>query len=278
MPAMDDSADFVLLKRHVEQLLKIQCSNYKEDYIKRRFLSRMRSTNTTNYSDYLKYLKSHPLETEPLRNALTINVTEFFRDKEVWDEVKNVILPALFAQKKRISIWCAGSSTGEEPYTLAILLHDAIVNHKDWSGIITATDIDEVVLAKAKAGIFEEKSIQKLPTVQVQRHFTKRPDGLYEVKPHLRELLRFRPHDLMSGVPPVRYVDLITCRNVTIYFTEKQKDDLTRMFHSALVSDGFYIMGKTEYLGRQVEDLFTPKNTAQKIFVKREKPLQPKTP
>lgn len=278
MPAMDDSADFTLLKRHVEQLLKIQCSNYKEDYIKRRFLSRMRSTNTASYADYLKYLKSHPQETEPLRNALTINVTEFFRDKEVWDEVKSVILPALFARKKRISIWCAGSSTGEEPYTLAILLHDALVNHKDWSGIITATDIDEVVLAKAKAGIFDEKSIQKLPTMQVQRHFTKRPDGLYEVRPHLKELLRFRPHDLMSGVPPVRYVDLITCRNVTIYFTEKQKDDLARMFHSALVADGYYIMGKTEYLGRQVEDLFLAKNTAQKIFMKREKPPHPKIP
>lgn len=238
----------------------------------------MRSTNSASYADYLRYLKTHPQETEPLRNALTINVTEFFRDKEVWDEVKNVILPALFAQKKRISIWCAGSSTGEEPYTLAILLHDAMVNHKDRSGVITATDIDEVVLAKAKAGVFEEKAIQKLPTVQVQRHFTKRPDGLYEAKPHLKELLRFRPHDLMSGVPPVRYVDLITCRNVTIYFTEKQKDDLARTFHAALVTDGFYIMGKTEYLGRQVEDLFLAKNTAQKVFVKREKLLQPKTP
>jgi len=104
MPVMDDSADFTLLKRHVEQLLKIQCSNYKEDYIKRRFLSRMRSTNSATYADYLKYLKSHPVENEPLRNALTINVTEFFRDKEVWDEVKNVILPALFAQKKHITI------------------------------------------------------------------------------------------------------------------------------------------------------------------------------
>ena len=275
---MDESAsDFNFLKRHVEQLLKIQCSNYKEDYIKRRFLSRMRSTNSATYADYLRYLKSHPAENEPLRNALTINVTEFFRDKDVWDEVKNVIFPALFKQKKRISIWCAGSSTGEEPYTLAILLHDALVNHKDWSGLITATDIDEVVLAKAKAGVFEEKAMQKLPTMQVQRHFTRRPDGLYEVKPHLKELLRFRPHDLMSGVPPVRYVDLITCRNVTIYFTEKQKDDLSRMFHSALVADGFYIMGKTEYLGRQVEDLFISKNTAQKVFIKREKPLQPRT-
>jgi chemotaxis protein methyltransferase CheR len=276
---MEDSAtDFNLLKRHVEQLLKIQCSNYKEDYIKRRFLSRMRTTNSATYGDYLRYLKSHPNENEPLRNALTINVTEFFRDKEVWDEVKNVILPALFQQKKRISIWCAGSSTGEEPYTLAILLHDTIVNHKDWSGTITATDIDEVVLAKAKAGIFEEKAIQKLSTLQIQRHFTKRPDGLYEVKQHLRDLLRFRPHDLMSGVPPVRYVDLLTCRNVTIYFTEKQKDDLARLFHSALVADGYYIMGKTEYLGRQVEDLFVAKNTAQKIFMKREKTSPAKTP
>jgi chemotaxis protein methyltransferase CheR len=274
---MDDSAsDFNLLKRHVEQLLKIQCSNYKEDYIKRRFLSRMRTTNSATYGDYLRYIKSHPGENEPLRNALTINVTEFFRDKEVWDEVKNVILPALFQQKKRISIWCAGSSTGEEPYTLAILLYEAIVNHKELSGSITATDIDEVVLAKAKAGVFEEKAIQKLTTLQIQRHFTKRPDGLYEVKPHLRELLRFRPHDLMSGVPPVRYVDLLTCRNVTIYFTEKQKDELARMFHSALVADGYYIMGKTEYLGRAVEDLFIAKNTSQKVFMKREKPLSPK--
>ena len=85
---MEESAtEFNLLKRHVEQLLKIQCSNYKEDYIKRRFLSRMRSTNSTTYADYLHYLKTHPAENEPLRNALTINVTEFFRDKEVFDEI-----------------------------------------------------------------------------------------------------------------------------------------------------------------------------------------------
>jgi chemotaxis protein methyltransferase CheR len=275
---MEDSAvEFNLLKRHVEQLLKIQCSNYKEDYIKRRFLSRMRSTNSPTYSEYLRYLKAHPAENEPLRNALTINVTEFFRDKEVFDEIKNAVLPALFQQRKRISIWCAGSSTGEEPYSLAIILHDIIAGHKDLSGQIIATDIDEVVLGKAKAGIFEEKAISKLSTLQVQRHFTKRPDGTYEARQHLKDLIRFRPHDLMSGVPPARFVDLITCRNVTIYFTEKQKDDLARTFHSALIADGYYIMGKTEYLGRQVEDLFAPKNTSQKIFVKKEKLTPQKT-
>lgn len=267
----ESTTEFNLLKRYVEQLLKIQCSNYKEDYIKRRFLSRMRSTNSTTYADYLRYLKTHPEENEPLRNALTINVTEFFRDKEVFDEIKNTVLPAIFQQRKRVSIWCAGSSTGEEPYSLAIILYDILSSHKDLSGTIIATDIDEVVLAKAKAGIFEEKSISKLSTLQVQRHFTKRPDGTYEAKQHLKDLLRFRPHDLMSGVPPARYVDLITCRNVTIYFNEKQKDDLAQMFHSALITDGYYIMGKTEYLGRAVDGLFVPKNTAQKIFIKKEK-------
>ncbi|MHB8163995.1 MAG: CheR family methyltransferase [Methanoregula sp.] len=274
---MEESAtEFNQLKRHVEQLLKIQCSNYKEDYIKRRFLSRMRSTNSATYADYLRYLKAHPAENEPLRNALTINVTEFFRDKEVFDEIKNTVLPALFQQRKRVSIWCAGSSTGEEPYSLAIILYDILSGHKDLSGHIIATDIDEVVLGKAKAGIFEEKAISKLSTLQIQRHFTKRPDGTYEAKQHLKDLIRFRPHDLMSGVPPARYVDLITCRNVTIYFTEKQKDDLARTFHSALITDGYYIMGKTEYLGRQVEDLFASKNTTQKIFMKKEKTAPPK--
>ncbi|MFA6225510.1 MAG: protein-glutamate O-methyltransferase CheR [Methanoregula sp.] len=275
---MEESAtEFNLLKRHVEQLLKIQCSNYKEDYIKRRFLSRMRSTNSTTYADYLRYLKAHPAENEPLRNALTIDVTEFFRNKEVFDEIKNTIIPAFFQQRKRISIWCAGSSTEEEPYSLAIILYDILAVHKDFSGHIIATDIDEVVLGKAKTGIFEEKTISKLSPMQIQRHVTKRPDGTYEAKQHLKDLIRFRPHDLMSGVPPARYVDLITCRNVTIYFNEKQKDDLARTFHSALIADGYYIMGKTEYLGRQVEDLFAPNNTSQKIFIKKENLTSPKT-
>ena len=83
-------------------------------------------------------------------------------------------------------------------------------------------------------------------------------------------LIRFRPHDLMSGIPVSRWLDLVICRNVTIYFTEMQKNELSKMFHSALVSGGFYIMGKTEYLGRQVEELFTPYNSLQKIFIKKD--------
>jgi len=109
----------------------------------------------------------------------------------------------------------------------------------------------------------------KLSEAQIHRHFTRLADGNFQVKPHLKEFIRFRPHDLMSGAPVSRWLDLITCRNVTIYFTEAQKDDLAKLYHGALVTDGYYIMGKTEYLGRKVENLFTAKNSVQKIFIKK---------
>jgi chemotaxis protein methyltransferase CheR len=262
--------EFSILKRYIEQTLEIRCGNYKEDYIKRRLLSRMRSTNTSNYTEYLKYLKANEPELEVLRKALTINVTEFFRDHDVYEYLKDSVLPDLFRKRKRIRIWCAGCSTGEEPYSIAMILSDLISQNKEFSAQVFATDIDKVVLGKAQEGVYAQKAMVKLSPSQIQRHFTKLPDGNYQVKPHLKELIRFRPHDLMSGIPVARWLDLITCRNVTIYFTEAQKDDLARMFHGALTTDGYYIMGKTEYLGRQVENLFTAKNSIQKVFTKKE--------
>ena len=261
--------DFEALKRFIEQTLKIQCGNYKEDYIKRRLLSRMRSTNTTNYEEYLRYLKANPPELEVLRKALTINVTEFFRDNDVYDLLRKEVLPDLFKQRKRLRIWCAGCSTGEEPYSIAMILSELMGQNKELTAQIYATDIDKIVLAKAQEGIYSPKAMVKCSETQIHRHFTKLPDGNYQVKPHLKELIRFRPHDLMSGAPVSRWLDLITCRNVTIYFTESQKDDLATLYHGALVDGGYYIMGKTEYLGRKVENLFTPKNSIQKIFVKK---------
>jgi len=262
--------EFESLKRYIEQTLTIQCSSYKQDYIKRRLLSRMRSTSMASYGDYLMYLKKNTPELELLRNALTINVTEFFRDSEVYDAIRREVLPELFKQRKRLRIWCAGCSTGEEPYSLAMILHEMMAVNKNLSVQLLATDIDKVVLAKAKEGIFSPKAMIKLTDTQIHRHFTKLPDGNFEAKPHLQELISFRPNDLMTGIPVSRFLDLIICRNVTIYFNEKQKDALAQMFHGALVSGGYYIMGKTEYLGRSVDTLFVAKNTGQKIFTKKD--------
>lgn len=263
--------DFFLLKRYVEQTLKIQCSNYKEDYIKRRFLSRLRYTNTANYTEYLSYLRHHPEELELLRNALTINVTEFFRDEEVYQSVRRIILPAIIERRKRVLIWSAGCATGEEPYSLAIILAEMMAANREISGKIIATDIDEVVLAKAKAGVFPEKSVRKLSRKQIGQFFSRLPEGDYAANQLLKDLIRFSPHDLMSGTPPARFLDLVTCRNVTIYFTEAQKNELVRLVHSSLASGGYYVMGKTEYLGREIESLFTPVDSIQKIYQKRDR-------
>jgi chemotaxis protein methyltransferase CheR len=262
--------EFDILRRYIEQTLCIHCANYKEDYIKRRLLSRMRSTNTTTYGEYLRHLKANAPELEHLRNAFTINVTEFFRDGDVYEAIRRDILPTLFKELSRIRIWCAGCSSGEEPYSIAMILSDLMTQNKNLSGQILATDIDRVVLARAQEGIYLPKAMEKLSEQQISRYFVKLPDGNFQVKPQVKDLVRFRFHDLMSGPPASRWLDLITCRNVTIYFTEKQKDDLARLFHGALVSGGFYVMGKTEYLGRQVEDLFAPYNSVQKIFIKKE--------
>jgi chemotaxis protein methyltransferase CheR len=261
--------DFSLLKQFIEKTLGIRCSNYKEDYIRRRLLSRMHSCGNETHEGYLRYLKENPAELENLRNALTINVTEFFRDHEVYDFIKKDILPTLFRQRKKLRIWCAGCSTGEEPYSLAMLLSEFMAQNPGISSHIYATDIDKVVLGKAMEGIFPEKSMAKLSEAQIHRHFTRLSDGNFQVKPYLKDLIRFQPHDLMSGQPISRWLDMVICRNVTIYFTEKQKDELAKLFHDALVSDGFYIMGKTEYLGRAADNLFAPYDSLQKIFMKK---------
>lgn len=243
--------EFASLQRSIERLVRIKCSNYKEDYIKRRILSRMRLTNTADFEAYHKYLLSNPQEADLLRNALTINVTKFFRDPEVFEVIRREVLPDLAHRKGSIRIWCAGCATGEEPYSLAILAHELMALHKNVSVTIYATDIDTVVLQKAMAGVYDRKALENVDEKRLRKHFISHDDGTFEVRLHLKSLVRFREHDLMSGVPIARYLDAITCRNVTIYFTEKQKNDLAHLFYSALAADGYYIMGKTEYPGKR---------------------------
>ncbi|MDN7012813.1 protein-glutamate O-methyltransferase CheR [Methanoculleus sp. FWC-SCC3] len=259
---------FISLQKSIERLARIKCSNYKQDYIKRRILSRMRLTNTEDFEAYHKYLLGNPQELDLLRKALTINVTKFFRDPEVFEVIRREILPDLARRKRSIRIWCAGCATGEEPYSIAIIARELMVLHKDVSIAVYATDIDAVVLQKAMAGIYDRKALENMDEKRLRKHFISHDDGTFEVRPHIKELVKFRQHDLMSGIPVARYLDAITCRNVTIYFTEKQKNDLTHLFYSALAVDGYYVMGKTEYLAREVEHLFTPYNATQKILRK----------
>jgi chemotaxis protein methyltransferase CheR len=261
--------DLYALKRSIERLLFIQCSNYKEDYICRRLQSRMRLSGKQSYREYHSYLLSSRDEQELLRNALTINVTKFWRDKEVFTIIRREILPDIIRRKKRIRIWSAGCATGEEPYTIALIAYDNLRLHPDVSVTIYATDIDQTSIDRAKKGIYNQKALENLTPGQIRRHFNQISDNLFEVRPHLRQMIRFSTHDLMSGNPVTSYLDMVLCRNVTIYFTEEQKNELAKMVYGSLLGDGYYVMGKTEFLGRRVEDLFSPYNSIEKIYRKK---------
>jgi len=266
---MEQEGDFRPVLRMIESDLGIQSANYKEDYLKRRVQSRMRMNGVQTYRDYLVLLRNNPTENEALKRGLTINVTKFWRDAPVFDAIRRDLIPELRRRKKTIRIWSAGCATGEEPYTLAIIAHEASVMNKDLKFIIFASDIDEEALTKAKEGIYHRKALENLSESQIRRHFTEKIDGKFEVKPHLREYVRFSRHDLMSGTPVTSHLDMVLCRNVTIYFTEHQKDELARMFAPALTEGGYYVIGKTEYLSRDFERLYEPVNPIQKIYRKK---------
>jgi chemotaxis protein methyltransferase CheR len=260
--------DFYILTGTIEKILHIQCGSYKEDYIKRRVSSRMNAVNITDYWEYNRYLIANPNEQELLKNALTINVTKFFRDPEVFEAIRREILPNILKNKERIRIWSAGCSSGEEPYSLAIILYEIGILRPSIDAFIYATDIDREILKRAKEGVYEKSSLENLTEHQLRKHFIERPDGKYEVRPHIKEKVRFHHHDLMKGQPISRFLDIISCRNVTIYFHENQKNELCKVFNEGLVPGGYYIMGLSEYLGREVEHLFVPYRPHLKIFTK----------
>ena len=250
----------------VQKRLNIQLTSYKQDYIKRRLLSRMNSTRSKNFVEYHQYLRTHPEEEDKLRKALTINVTKFLRDPNVFNLVGKEIFPVIIQEKKTIKIWSAGCSSGEEPYTYAILLYDQSRPGVLLNNVIIATDIDEVILNKAKAGIYEKNALENLSDTQISKHFEKTEDGKFKIKDHIKNMVKFQTHDLMTGVPIARMFDIVSCRNVTIYFNEQQKKDLVKVVHDSLGSNRFYIMGMSEYMSKDVEHLFKPFKPMLKIF------------
>ncbi len=264
------SAGFQELIATIENMLNMHLSSYKEDYIKRRLLSRMNSTRTKNYKDYHQYLLSNPEEKDKLKNALTINVTKFFRDIGVFDLVRTEIFPDILNRKQNIHLWSAGCSSGEEPYTYAIILFE-LNRLKQCGSVITASDIDDTILKKAKEGIYEKNALENMKEPQISRHFTLLEDGRYSIKPHIRQLVRFQHHDLMKGIPISRFNDVISCRNVTIYFNEEQKRNLVKSVYDGLIDGGYYIMGMSEYLARDMDTYFTPYKPMFKVFKKAEK-------
>jgi two-component system CheB/CheR fusion protein len=221
---------------------------YKRDTIVRRLQRRMAAVGVQTLPDYRRYVDRHPDEARQLAASFLIKVTEFFRDPDLFDTLRDNVLPQLIAdarERGELRVWSAGCATGEEAYSLAMLLTDLLGDEVDTLPVrIFATDIAADALDLARRGIYPESALKELPAALIARHFTP-VDGVYQVHRRVRELIVFGEHDLGQRAPFPR-IDLVLCRNVLIYFTADLQRRALQRFAFALRPGGYLVLGKSE--------------------------------
>ena len=227
-------------------------TNYKRPTIARRLAKRMAEKNFRSMSEYHEYLKTHADEVKMLCREFLINVTRFFRDEEAFDTLSRIVIPELFKNKAAdhsLKIWVVACSTGEEAYSIAMLLmqHMEANQINDMSAKIFATDIDQEAVDVASKGIYSEAAVKCVPPDKLKRYFT-REGNSYKVSSSLRKMVVFAKHDILKD-PPFSRIDLLSCRNMLIYMTPLLQKSILQKFHFSLNEDGFIFMGPSENIG-----------------------------
>lgn len=236
-----DDLDFEAFKRKVRAAYGIDLNAYKRQQMERRLRANMARCGATNFQQYYSVLQKDESLLDEFLDRITINVSELFRNPEQFETLRTKILPNLLEQHRDLSIWSAGCSYGAEPYTLAILLDELAPSgrHK-----ILATDIDDRMLARAKAGVFQQNEMQCVSRSRIVRYFDRQTDG-YAAKDILKRKITFKKHNLLEDRFESGF-DLILCRNVVIYFTDETKTALYQRFCKSLQPGGWLFIGGTE--------------------------------
>lgn len=254
--------DYVEFKREILRMSTINLDAYKEKQMKRRIDSLIKKNNYKDYKSYVDALKSNDKLYKEFINYLTINVSEFYRNPAQWKVLESEILPYIIKNSQSPKIWSAACSTGDEPYSLVMVLSKFLPLSKIK---ITATDIDRQVLEKAKLGLYSAKSVEGLPKEYLTKFMTKISDS-YKVNDEVKRCVDFKQHNLLKDPYP-KDCDMIVCRNVLIYFTEEAKDQIYKNFNAALKNSGILFVGSTEQIIMSLKYKFNPLKT---FFYKKE--------
>ena len=232
-------------KQSIYDMTKIDLNFYKERQMKRRIEALITKHGINSFADYVTRLKSDKVVFEEFINYITINVSEFYRNPEQWALLEKEVLPYLFENfGKELKIWSAACSTGDEPYSLVMLLSKFMPMNKIR---IIATDIDKTVMEKARAGFYNVKSLKALPNEFVKKYFTKINDKTYQISEEVKACVDFKQHNLLKDSYPSN-CDLIVCRNVLIYFTDEAKNKIYMDFNKSLKKNGILFVGSTEQI------------------------------
>jgi len=266
-----DPEGFALLTAEIARVSGMQLGDYKEKVLRRRIAVRMRACAVEGYTEYRERLKQDPVELEKLKDALTINVTRLYRNPETWAKLRETVLPALLKLRESgIRVWSAGCSSGEEPYTLALCLAEEAerAGRSGWAArsTIIATDIDEAVMAKARAARYPAASFMEMPPALADRYFRPVDGGDREVVGAIKRMVEVRRQDLLRDPAPGAGFDLVVCRNVVIYFDRDGQERLFDRFADALAPGGYLLLGKVETLVGPAREKLELVDVRERIF------------
>ena len=246
---------------------------YKKTSVRRRIKRRMQLNNIETYERYMEFLDLSHLEYQRLFDDLTIKVTSFFRDNHPFYVIKNRIMPDIINNLpsqpfNEIRIWCPGCATGEEPYSIGMLLSDVLKDNMGRFNIrIFGTDISEAALENARLGIYEPSAFKEMKEEYKNRYFF--PVGSkYRIKYSVRQLVRYGIQSLVRHTPISR-LDLLLCRNVLIYFDRDLQEKALRDFYYALKPGGYLVLGKSEVIISEFRDVFKEIDREARIYQKK---------
>lgn len=248
-------ADFSFLRTLVTEHTGIVVADSKRDMIYSRLARRLRVLGFKRFAEYCGYLRTHEREElTNLINAVTTNLTSFFREPHHFEHLGRTVVPHLLHHKgdeRRIRVWSAGCSTGEEPYSIAMVLEEQIPPWMDWDVKILATDLDTNVVEVGRNGVYERDRIRGVGEERMKRFFLRgrgAQDGLVRAEPELRGMIGFKPLNLLKDWPMKGPFDVIFCRNVMIYFDKPTQKRLVERFAQILAPRGFLYIGHSETL------------------------------
>jgi two-component system CheB/CheR fusion protein len=268
----DGLAEMAPVLRLLRSSTDVDFAHYKANMVSRRITRRMVLSKKDGLKDYVKLLRESPAEMEALFQDILINVTSFFRDPETFEALKTDVIPALLKNRSRhepVRVWVLGCSTGEEAYSLAMLLSEVLESANGHAAPqIFATDLNSVAVERARAGIYSKDRLRILTRERLRRFFfNEEVDGNFRVRKTIRDMCIFSRHNVMSD-PPFSRMDLISCRNLLIYMDESLQQRILPILHGALNPNGVLLLGASETVG-QFRDLFLTQDGKRKIFVKK---------
>jgi two-component system, chemotaxis family, CheB/CheR fusion protein len=244
-------------------------TSYRRPSLTRRFEKRLQAVGAKNYDEYKDFLETHPEEYSELFNTILINVTGFFRDQEAWQVLASEVLPTVVEakqDKEHIRVWSAGCASGEEPYTIAMLLSETLGDDAFRARVkIYATDVDDHALSQAREALFTPKQLDNVPAELREKYFPE-VNHSYQFRTDVRRAVIFGRNDLLQD-PPISRVDLLICRHTLMYFAPPAQERILANFYFALQPGGYLMVGKAEALQSRTH-LFQAHDLKRRVFVK----------